>query len=86
MPNKQMLLDTLLHTKDSAPGPDGLHMLLGGFYLRSRLMPCFFFSIAFVTCFWYHGNRNGHSTSLGEKAKGDDAVIKKTLCFTMVKI
>ena len=46
----------------------------------------FFFSIAFVTCFWYHGNRNGHSTSLGEKAKGDDAVIKKTLYFTMVKI
>ena len=46
----------------------------------------FFFSNAFVTCFWYHGNRNGHSTSLGEKAKGDDAVIKKTLCFTMVKI
>ena len=46
----------------------------------------FFFSIAFVTCFWYHGNRNGHSTSLGEKAKVDDTVIRKTLCFTMVKI
>ena len=30
----------------------------------------FFFSIAFVTCFWYHGNRNGHSTSLGGKANG----------------
>ena len=24
LPDKQMLLDTLLHTKDSAPGPDGL--------------------------------------------------------------
>ena len=46
----------------------------------------FFFSVAFVTCFWYHGNRNGHSTSLGEKAKVDDTVIRKTLCFTMVKI
>ena len=46
----------------------------------------FFLSNAFVTCFWYHGNRNGHSTSLGEKAKVDDAVINKTLCFTMVKI
>ena len=33
LPNKQMLLDTLLHTKDSAPGPDGLP------YAAWRLLP-----------------------------------------------
>ena len=36
----------------------------------------FFFSIAFVTCVRYHGNRNGHSTSLGKRQKEDDRVIK----------
>ena len=33
LPSKQMLLDTLLHTKDSAPGPDGLP------YAAWRLLP-----------------------------------------------
>ena len=33
LPNKQMLLNTLLHTKDSAPGPDGLP------YAAWRLLP-----------------------------------------------
>ena len=33
LPNKQMLLDTLLRTKDSAPGPDGLP------YAAWRLLP-----------------------------------------------
>ena len=33
LPNKQMLLATLLHTKDSAPGPDGLP------YAAWRLLP-----------------------------------------------
>ena len=37
----------------------------------------FFFSNAFVTCVRYHGNRNGHSTSLGKRQKEDDGVIKK---------
>ena len=36
----------------------------------------FFFSVAFVTCVRYHGNRNGHSTSLGKRQKEDDGVIK----------
>ena len=36
----------------------------------------FFFSNAFVTCVRYHGNRNGHSTSLGKRQKEDDGVIK----------
>ena len=39
-------------------------------------MSDFFFSNAFVTCVRYHGNRNGHSTSLGKRQKEDDGVIK----------
>ena len=41
LPNKQMLLDTLLHTRRILRlDPMDFHMLLGGSYLKSRLMPC----------------------------------------------
>ena len=40
------------------------------------LVMFFLFSNAFVTCVRYHGNRNGHSTSLGKRQKEDDGIIK----------
>ena len=46
----------------------------------------FFPSIAFVTCIRYHGNRNGHSTSLGERQKGMTESHKQTkMSFHIVK-
>ena len=39
LPCKKDLLNTLLHTKDSAPGPDGLPYSAGGYFLKSLLMP-----------------------------------------------
>ena len=71
---------------DHRPKDEVREVYLLGSPIQPGMHLAFFFSNAFVTCFWYHGNRNGHSTSLGEKAKVDDAVIKKTLCFTTVKI
>ena len=55
--------------------------------LRSPLSgTAFFFSIAFATCIRYHGNRNGHSTSLGERQKGMTESHKQTkMSFHIVK-
>ena len=93
VPNNSMYNCAFPEGQLASPGQVGeVHQLrLCGCKCELCDTPCvlqrgFFFSVAFVTCIRYHGNRNGHSTSLGERQKGVTESHKQTkVSFHIVK-